>query len=59
MVSAEWYLGMLLHSACSLLKDHAHCNGHGAKTVLTPEGSMELSVPRDRHGRFDLTLIGK
>ena len=24
-----------------------HRNGHSAKTVLTPEGSMELSIPRD------------
>ena len=36
-----------------------HRNGHCAKTVLTPEGSMELSIPRDRHGRFDPALIGK
>jgi putative transposase len=36
-----------------------HRNGHSAKTVLTPEGSMELSIPRDRHGRFDPALIGK
>lgn len=36
-----------------------HRNGTSAKTVLTPEGPMELSIPRDRHGRFDPTLIGK
>jgi putative transposase len=36
-----------------------HRNGHSVKTVLTPEGSMELSIPRDRHGRFDPALIGK
>lgn len=30
-----------------------HRNGYSAKTLLTPEGSMELSIPRDRHGRFD------
>src|SRR5688572_15176912 len=36
-----------------------HRNGSSAKTVLTPEGSMELSIPRDRHGRFDPALIGK
>jgi putative transposase len=36
-----------------------HRNGHSAKTVLTPEGSMELSIPPDRHGRFDQALIGK
>jgi putative transposase len=36
-----------------------HRNGSSAKTVLTPEGPMELSIPRDRHGRFDPALIGK
>ena len=36
-----------------------HRNGTSGKTVLTPEGSLELSIPRDRHGRFDPALIGK
>lgn len=36
-----------------------HRNGSSGKTVLTPEGAMELSIPRDRHGRFDPALIGK
>ena len=36
-----------------------HRNGASAKTVLTPEGSMQLSIPRDRHGRFDPALIAK
>ena len=36
-----------------------HRNGSSSKTVLTPEGSMELSIPRDRHGRFDPALIRK
>jgi putative transposase len=36
-----------------------HRNGTSAKTVLTPEGPLELSIPRDRHGRFDPALIGK
>lgn len=36
-----------------------HRNGNSPKTVLTPEGSLELSIPRDRHGRFDPTLIRK
>src|SRR5688572_3484665 len=36
-----------------------HRNGSSSKTVLTPEGSMELSIPRDRHGRFDPALIAK
>lgn len=30
-----------------------HRNGTSGKTVLTPEGSLELLIPRDRHGRFD------
>jgi putative transposase len=34
-------------------------NGVGRKTVLTDTGSMEISVPRDREGRFDPQLIGK
>jgi len=38
---------------------HNHRNGTSAKTVLTPGGSLELSIPRDRHGRFDPALIGK
>ncbi len=36
-----------------------HRNGTSSKTVLTPDGSLELSIPRDRHGRFDPALIGK
>lgn len=36
-----------------------HRNGSSDKTVLTPEGEMELSIPRDRHGRFDPALIRK
>jgi putative transposase len=36
-----------------------HRNGTSNKTVLTPEGELELSIPRDRHGRFDPALIRK
>ena len=36
-----------------------HRNGSSPKTVLTPEGPLELSIPRDRHGRFDPALIAK
>jgi len=36
-----------------------HRNGSSSKTVLTPEGPIELSIPRDRHGRFDPALIAK
>jgi putative transposase len=36
-----------------------HRNGYSSKTVLTDTGKVELSIPRDRHGRFDPVLIGK
>ncbi|MGH3157642.1 MAG: IS256 family transposase [Streptosporangiaceae bacterium] len=36
-----------------------HRNGSSPKTVLTPDGEVTLSIPRDRHGRFDPVLIGK
>lgn len=36
-----------------------HRNGSSTKTVLTPDGAIELSIPRDRHGRFDPALIAK
>jgi putative transposase len=34
-------------------------NGYSSKTVLSDTGKLELSIPRDRHGRFDPVLIGK
>ena len=36
-----------------------HRNGTSSKTVLTDSGKLELSIPRDRHGRFDPQLIAK
>jgi putative transposase len=36
-----------------------HRNGYSSKTVLTDAGKLELTIPRDRHGRFDPVLIGK
>jgi putative transposase len=36
-----------------------HRNGYSQKTVITDGGKLELSIPRDRHGRFDPVLIGK
>jgi putative transposase len=36
-----------------------HRNGSSPKRVLTPEGELTLSIPRDRHGRFDPALIAK
>ena len=36
-----------------------HRNGHSRKQVVTDDGKMELSIPRDRQGRFDPQLIEK
>lgn len=36
-----------------------HRNGHSEKTVLTESESLRLSMPRDRHGRFEPQLIEK
>ena len=36
-----------------------HRNGHSQKTVLTENGSLALTIPRDRHGRFEPQLIEK
>ena len=30
-----------------------HRNGSSRKTVLSDDGELVLSIPRDRHGRFD------
>lgn len=36
-----------------------HRNGRSQKTVLTEDGKLGLSIPRDRHGRFEPQLIAK
>ena len=36
-----------------------HRNGSSRKTVLTEDGALTLSIPRDRHGRFEPALIAK
>jgi transposase-like protein len=36
-----------------------HRNGSSPKTVLSEDGEVVLSIPRDRHGRFDPVLIAK
>ena len=36
-----------------------HRNGSSRKRVKDAEGELVLSIPRDRHGRFDPALIGK
>lgn len=34
-------------------------NGHSSKTVLTEEGEIDLSIPRDRAGTFEPRLVPK
>src|SRR5579862_359280 len=34
-------------------------NGHSAKTVLTEDGALPLSVPRDRDGSFEPLIVPK
>jgi len=36
-----------------------HRNGSSEKTILSETGALTLSIPRDRHGRFDPALIAK
>ena len=36
-----------------------HRNGSSQKTVRSEDGELVLSIPRDRHGRFDPPLIPK
>jgi putative transposase len=36
-----------------------HRNGYSQNTVITDGGKLELSIPRDRHGRVAPVLIGK
>jgi putative transposase len=36
-----------------------HRNGSSQKTVLSDDGELVLTIPRDRHGRFDPALIRK
>lgn len=45
-----------------LSSDGCSCNsrnGYGKKTVLTEDGSLELSIPRDRQSSFDPQLLAK
>ena len=36
-----------------------HRNGYSQKTVLTDNESLQVSIPRDRHGTFEPQLIAK
>src|ERR1700733_7269035 len=44
------------------LTGRTHCNscsGHSAKAVLTDDGAIDLSIPRDRAGAFEPVLVPK
>lgn len=56
MLSAEMDVHLEAEAQAGLAN---HRNGSSSKTVLTPDGSMDLSIPRDREGRFDPALIAK
>jgi transposase-like protein len=40
-------------------KSGNHRNGTSAKTVLTPNGELNLDIPRDRQATFEPQLVGK
>ncbi len=56
MLNAEMDLHLANEAEAGLAN---HRNGSSPKTVLTPDGELTLSIPRDRHGRFDPALIAK
>ena len=56
MLNAE----MDVHLECETERSAGnHRNGSSRKTMLGDDGQWQLSIPRDRHGRFDPALIGK
>ncbi len=56
MLNAEMDVHLANEAEAGILN---HRNGSSPKIVLTPDGELTLSIPRDRHGRFDPTLIAK
>src|SRR5690606_11428271 len=48
-----------VHLGGDAREDGNHRNGYSKKTVLTEDGSLTLSIPRDRHGSFEPRLIEK
>ena len=56
MLNAE----MDVHLGCEAERSAGnHRNGSSRKRMLGSDGQWQLSIPRDRHGRFDPALIGK
>ena len=56
MLNAE----MDVHLGCEAERSAGnHRNGSSRTTMLGDDGQWQLSIPRDRHGRFDPALIGK
>lgn len=57
MLAAE--LSHHLASEADQGKSGNHRNGTSTKTVLTPNGELELEIPRDRHATFEPQLVAK
>lgn len=49
----------LTHTKYQKSSDGNYRNGHGRKTVIMDNGSVEINTPRDRDGTFEPQLIGK
>lgn len=61
---AERMLGAELSHHLKTEAEHSpelanHRNGSSPKTVITPEGALELKIPRDRLATFDPVLVAK
>lgn len=57
MLSAE--LSHHLATEAKQGKTGNHRNGNSPKTVITPNGALELSIPRDRLASFEPQLVAK
>jgi putative transposase len=53
------HLGYEKGAAASVRARGNNRNGHSAKTVLTDDGSLDFSIPRDRAGTFEPVLVPK
>ncbi len=57
MLAAE--LTHHLESEAEQGKAGNHRNGTSRKTVITPNGELQLDIPRDRQATFEPQLVGK
>jgi putative transposase len=49
----------LSHAKHAQSQDGNYRNGHGKKSVLMDDGTVEISTPRDRNGEFEPILLPK